>query len=118
MKTTCCKLLLTLTLLVGIGTVARADFAAIVYSPQTGRWAYAAGYKDLAACQNNALDRCGTIDARIPVWVENGWAALARTENGAYGWAWSGNSRAEAEANALKNAGAGATIVCWVFSGS
>jgi hypothetical protein len=117
MNTPSRKVLLALMLLVAVGSAAEARFAAIAYSPQTGKWAYAHGAGDRATVQNNALDRCNTVDARLAVWVENGWAALAKNAKGAYAWSWSGNSRAEAEASALQKAGPGASIMCWVYSG-
>jgi Domain of unknown function (DUF4189) len=118
MKTACCKVLLALTVLAGIGTMAWADFAAIAYSPQTGAWGSAYGHSYQSSAQNDALARCNASDGRVAVWVENGWAALARNADGTYGWGWSGNSRAEAESIALNNVGEGAYIVCWVFSGN
>jgi hypothetical protein len=44
------------------------------------------------------MANCGAPDARVVVWVENGWVALAIGENGAYGDAWSTRSLADAEA--------------------
>jgi len=113
-----CKAFLAVMFLVGaIAAAAEADFAAIAYSPATGEWGYAHGPQSLATVQNAALDKCNKVDARLAIWVQNGWAALAKAPNGTYGWSWSATSRAEAEAAAKKQAGDGATTVCWVFSG-
>ena len=117
MKTVCCKALMALALVVGVSSAARADFAAIAYSTETGNWGYSFGQGYLSDAQNVAIDRCNASDAKVVVWVENGWAALAVGDNGAYGWGWSGNSRAEAETIALQKAGANARIRCWVYSG-
>lgn len=101
-----------------LGATVHASFAAIAYSPSTGKWAYTSGCQDLATAQNNALDRVGTIDARLAIWVENGYAALAKTAAGRYAWAWSATSRADAEQRAKNFLGEDAAIVCWVYSGT
>ena len=103
--------------MVGVVTVANADYAAIAYSPKTGKWGYAFGSYSLGTVQRNALNRCGAFDAQIAVWVENGWCALAQDANGHYGWGWSTCCLANAQATALQNASSNAHIVCWTYSG-
>lgn len=118
MKKSACKFLLAFVVLTGIGSAAWADYGAIAYSPQTGKWGYSYGYYYLSDAQNNALSRVDSSDARVAVWVENGWAALAKDSKGNYGWGWSTNSLADAEAFALSHVGADGSIVCWVYSGT
>ena len=78
-------------------------FAAIAYSPQTGRYGYSSGAACLANAEAGAVANSGACDARVVVWVEDGWAAFARSPNGsAYGYGVSTRSLAEAEAIALR----------------
>jgi hypothetical protein len=117
MKRIGCGVLMALLLSSAFSGQAKADYGAIAYSPTTGRWGYSYGYRYLSGAQGDALIRCGSTDARVVVWVQNGWAALAVGDNGAYGWGWSTSSLAKAKARALQNAGANARIRCWVYSG-
>jgi hypothetical protein len=57
-------------------------FAAIAYSPLTGRYGYTSGAFCLADATAGAIANCCAPDARVVVWVENGWAAFARSRNG------------------------------------
>jgi hypothetical protein len=111
------KLVLTTTAIFILAGSAFADFGAIAYSPETGSWAYSYGFRNRQAAEDDALNRCDGADAQIVVWVENGWAALAVGDDGAYGWGWSGCSRADAESRALSQAGDNARIACWMSSG-
>ncbi len=104
--------------LLATAQVARADFAAIAYSPATGSFGFWHGAGSRADAENGALDSCNGEDRRVVVWVENGWAALATNNDGGWGYGWSTNSREEAENNALDGAGPGSRILCWVASGS
>ncbi len=61
------------------------SFAAIAYSPTTGEFHYAYGYDDRWSAQKAALDRCKAKDARIVAWVNEGFAALAAGDDGAWG---------------------------------
>ncbi|HEX3150365.1 MAG TPA: DUF4189 domain-containing protein [Gemmataceae bacterium] len=117
MKSTCVKYVAAAMMLFAVATSARADFAAIAYSPSTGSWGYAAGYGSRSDAEVIAKSRCQGADARPVVWVQNGWAALAIGDNGVRGWGWSGSSLAEAKKLAIQNAGANATVRCWVYSG-
>ena len=95
-------------------------FAAIAYSPNTGRFGYAYGFGSLREAENDALRRCGAADARIVAWVQNGWVALALGNSSAYGFAWSTRSLADAERMALQNCAAydcNPYIAAWVASG-
>src|SRR5689334_18039589 len=98
------KSFLALMLLLALSASAWADFGAIAYSPDTGRWGYSYGFYWQSDASNDALARCNAADARVVVWVQNGWAALAVGDDGAYGWGWSASSRADAESRALQNA--------------
>jgi hypothetical protein len=111
------KFVLTMAAFLVVAGSAFADFGAIAYSPETGSWAYSYGFCNQRTAEDDALHRCDGTDAEIVVWVENGWAALAVGDDGAYGWGWSGSSRADAESRALSRAGDNAHIVCWLSSG-
>jgi hypothetical protein len=106
--------------LFGVAQAARADFAAIAYSPSTNKYGYWYGARSRGAAENGAMRKCNGDDRRVVVWVENGWAALAANNDGRWGYGWSTSSRAEAEGNALNNAGGagdGAYVLCWAASG-
>jgi hypothetical protein len=116
---------LSLTALVAVSSPAQAGpcvnhFAAIAYSPQTGRYGYAAG-ACLADAEAGAVANSRACDARVVVWVENGWSAFARSPDGAaYGCGVSTRSLAEAEAIALRGCARGGCpgrIVAWAASG-
>jgi len=95
-------------------------FAAIAYSPVTGRLGYAFGFGCLQDAENDALRRCCAADARIVAWVQSGWVALAVGDNGAYGFAWSTRSLADAQRSALQNCapfGCNPYIAAWAASG-
>ena len=117
MKSACVKYLATMVMLFAVATSAWADFAAIAYSPTTRSWGYAAGHGSRASAENAAKSRCDSTDARIAVWVQNGWAALAVGEDGVRGWGWSGSSLNDAKNRAIQNAGPNASIRCWVYAG-
>ena len=92
-------------------------FAAIAYSPSTGRYGYATGCDSQGQAERRALRACATDDAEIEIWVEDGWAALAVDKDGNFATGWSTNSRGEAERIALGGVGKGKRILCWVASG-
>jgi hypothetical protein len=96
-------------------------FAAIAYSPQTGRYGYTSGAACLADAEAGAVANCGVWDARVVVWVENGWAAFARSPDGsAFGYGVSTRSLAEAEGIALRGCaqnGCPGYIVAWAAAG-
>ena len=77
-------------------------FAAIAYSPKTGKWGYGCNYATKAEAIARAKSECGSKDARTN-WCKNAWIALAISDDSRGGWgsAW-GETRAEAEAAARK----------------
>jgi hypothetical protein len=96
------------------------NYAAIAYSPATGKYGYSYSHGTLASAQRDALARCGAADAQIVVWSRNSYCALAKGEDNAYG-AGHGPTRAQAQAAALRECRKHASecrIVQWVFSGS
>lgn len=64
-------------------------YAAIAYSEETGRYGYKydAPTRDIA--ETLARRYCQAKDAKVVVWVHNGFCALARGEQGAWGVGWS-----------------------------
>jgi|GEM_PF-3001571 len=77
-------------------------FGAIAYSPATGTYGFASGYRTRGDAQRAAMLDCGAEDAKILVWARNRWLALALGDKaGVYGWAWSG-TRARARQLALE----------------
>jgi hypothetical protein len=98
--------------------VARADstidinsdsFAAIAYSPATGKYGYGYNYRNRSAAEKAALDNCGTEDARIACWVNRGFCALALGDDKTcwgVGWQYGGgSSNNDAKKSALENCG-------------
>jgi serine/threonine-protein kinase len=101
---------------------ARANefFGAIAYSPSTGHYGYTYGRDCLANAEAGALQNCIGADRRVVVWVSNGYAALAVSNDGRFGAAWSSECQAEADHAALNFAGGpdcGAHIVCEIETG-
>jgi hypothetical protein len=117
MKSACVKFLAATLMLFAVTVSAKADYGAIAYSPETRSWGYSFGYGSRAEAENAAISRCKGADARIAVWVRNGWAALAVGDDGVRGWGWSSSSLSDAKSMALQNAGRNSTIRCWVYSG-
>ena len=113
MKSTCVKYLAAMLMLFAVATSASADYAAIAYSPTTNSWGYAAGHWSRADAENAAKSKCDGADARITVWVRNGWAALAIGDDGVRGWGWSTSSLNDAKYRAIQNAGPNASILFW-----
>src|ERR1017187_5206665 len=98
--------------------VARADstidinsdsFAAIAYSPATGKYGYGNNYRSRSAAEKAALDNCGAEDARIACWVSRGFCALALGDDKTcwgVGWQYGGgSSNNDAKKSALENCG-------------
>jgi hypothetical protein len=62
-----------------------------------------------------AVTNCGACDARVVVWVGNGWAAFARSPDGSgFGYGVSTRSLADAEAIALRGCARGGHPGCIV----
>jgi hypothetical protein len=57
--------------------ISRSSYAAIAYSPATGKYGYAYDYRSRKAAEKAALEQCGADDARIACWVNFGFCALA-----------------------------------------
>jgi hypothetical protein len=94
-------------------------YAAIAYSPATGKYGYCYGWDSRAGAERDALARCKAADARILAWAKNSYCALALGKDGAYAAAW-GPTLGQAKANALRECGkygTGGRIVQWVYSG-
>ncbi len=75
-------------------------YAAIAYSPSSGNWGDTTSASSSLQAQAGALAVCGGDDARVVVVVKNGFAALAVSQDGSYGYAW-GTSQEIAESIAL-----------------
>jgi uncharacterized protein DUF4189 len=63
-------------------------YAAIAYSPSTGKYGYAYNYGSRYAAERAALAHCPEADAEIVGWVKAGWLALAIGDDNAYGVGW------------------------------
>jgi serine/threonine-protein kinase len=77
-------------------------YAAIAYSPTTGKWGYGCNYSTKAEAIDRAKSECGEDDVRTN-WCKNAWISLAISKKAKGGWgsAW-GETRREAEAAARK----------------
>jgi hypothetical protein len=96
-----------------------ASYAVIAYSVSTGNWGGAYNYADLLSAEQAAYACCNASDEKIVVTVQNGWCALARGDNGAWGAAWSTTSQADADYRALvtcEQYGANSKIVDSLYS--
>jgi hypothetical protein len=82
-------LLLVFALALGLAPVLQAApgdrFAAIAYSPKTGRWGYGANYATKSEAIARARRECGRSDARTN-WCRNAWIALAVSDQSPGGW--------------------------------
>lgn len=65
-------------------------YAAIAYSPATGKYGYAYNFGSRASAEEAAVRNCKADDARIVTWVNNGWCALALGDDrSSWGTGWS-----------------------------
>jgi Domain of unknown function (DUF4189) len=75
----------------GLTSIASAAdrYAAVAFSPVTGRSGYGNGYATKAEAISRALRECGRSDAAT-AWCRNEWIALAvsNQSQGGYGVAW------------------------------
>src|SRR5579885_291466 len=101
--------------------VFRGDtYAAIAYSPATGRIGYAYNAGSRLGAELAALRKCRADDARIVCWVNNGFCALAVSRDGSvWGTGWSygdGSSNTSAKLRALaecrRRAGSARLVLC------
>ena len=100
-------------------------YAAIAYSPATGKWGYGNNYGSRGAAERAALQNCPEPDARIVTWVHNGFCALALGDDRScwgIGYSWgNGASNTAARNFALQDCRGrttGAHIVLCVYSGN
>lgn len=101
-------------------TIRPGSYAAIAYSPTTGKYSYATDYNSRKAAEAAANAALGTDDAKAVCWTSEGFCALALGDDKtAYGTGWrygSGASNIEAAKEALKNCNARTTnariVVC------
>jgi hypothetical protein len=95
-------------------------FAAIAYSQLTGQYGYASRANNLTDAEANAVANCGAADAQVVAWVQNGWAAFARSSDGrTFNYGVSGRSLESAQNMALRGVerhGNGGILVAWAAS--
>ena len=94
-------------------------FAAVAYSPKTGKWGYGCNYTTKAEAIARAKRECGSKNARTN-WCKNAWISLAISDDSKGGWgsAW-GETREEAQAAARRECLArnpDARVVATVFA--
>ena len=96
-------------------------YAAIAYSPSTGKYGYSFGSGSRCCAEQTAMRHCPMEDARIVAWSRNSWCVLALgDEVGKYGWAWATSSGC-AKSRALEECRKRTTncyIAVSVFSGN
>lgn len=85
------------------GGQAQNQYAAIAYSKSTGKWGYGHGFSSLTGAKQEALRRCGTSDAGILCWAQNGYSCALAVGPNSHGWAYASTARA-ARTTALANA--------------
>ena len=76
------------------------SFAAIAYSPSTGKYGYSYNLTSRAAAEKAAIEKCPVADARIVTWVNRGFIALALGADKScwgVGWSW-GNGASNTKA--------------------
>ena len=91
-------LLIVFTLALGLAPALQAAddrYAAVAYSPSSGRWGYGNGYASQEEAIARALSECGRADAKTN-WCRNAWIALALSKRSAGGWgsAWGVTAKA------------------------
>ena len=70
----------------GYGPAVTQLYAAVAYSPSTGRYGWAKGYATLQAARQGAVEACNEPDARPVIWAPDGrYFALAAGKDGAAG---------------------------------
>jgi uncharacterized protein DUF4189 len=93
----------------GLGAAAARDFrqvwvidperfAAIAYSPSTGKYGYSYNYRSRSAAETAALEHLPQPDARIVCWVKAGFCALAKGDDISecgVGWSYGKGARTE-----------------------
>jgi Domain of unknown function (DUF4189) len=99
-------LLIVFALALGLAPALQAApgdrFAAIAYSPRTGRWGSGSNYPTKSGAIVRALRECGSRGAQS-FWCRNSWIAVAVSNRspGGFGWAY-GDSAYAARNNAIR----------------
>jgi len=83
-----------------IAAMSPGGYSAIAYSHATGEFGSASDCGSVGEAEHLALSRCQQKDARVVVWCQDAWCALAVDEHHDFGFACSRN-REEAERDAL-----------------
>jgi Domain of unknown function (DUF4189) len=79
--------------------VSSDSYAAIAYSPSTGKIGYSYDRRSRAAAEDAALKDCGADDATIACWVNRGFCALALgNDKSCWGSGWRYGDGAKSEA--------------------
>jgi hypothetical protein len=111
------KTLIALIVVASSGFAASAfagDYAAIAYSPSTGKYGYSYGFPCLDQAEAAARENAADCNAQVMVWTENEYLALAQNSDGSYGYGYS-SSRYLAQSMAMRNC-PGGHIVATVFA--
>jgi hypothetical protein len=76
-----------------------ALYAAVAYSPTTGKWGWGANYPSKNQAIARAKSECGSSDATA-AWCRNAWVALALSDKkpGGFGTAWGATANAAQQA--------------------
>ncbi|MEN3370027.1 MAG: hypothetical protein V7609_2170 [Verrucomicrobiota bacterium] len=112
-------LLIVMALALGLSPALQAagdTYAAIAYSPSTGRYGYGNGYPTKSQAISRARRECGRSDARTN-WCRNAWIALAISNQSPGGWGSSfgetpGIARSTAIAECLRRNPDAHVVVC------
>jgi uncharacterized low-complexity protein len=87
--------------------ISHNSYAAIAYSPGTGKYAYASDHRSRKAAEKAALGKCGADDATIACWVNHGFCALALgSDKSCWGAGWeygNGANNLRAKEKAMKD---------------
>jgi serine/threonine-protein kinase len=84
----------------GFASSALAEYGALAFYQDQGRWGSSYGYPDRRSAERRALDECGHRRCKIAVWYRDGCGAIAMGSTGGAGWAWAGDVR-DAEDDAI-----------------
>lgn len=60
-------------------------YAAVAYSPSTGKFGYAWNWHTRSKAEAVALSNCKAADAKVVGWVKAGWLVLVVADDNAYG---------------------------------
>ena len=73
---------------VDAGTIDFSTYAAVAFSPSTGKYGYCWDSPTRGRAEQEALSKCPEKDARIVGWVQGGWLVLAIGNDNIYGVGW------------------------------